>query len=617
MTDPSARDPLTSLFQILAFATPSALLLLRLGQSPIVGYLLAGLVIGPGGLALLPEAAVVEFSEVGVSLLLFTIGMELSLGRLSELRRIALGGGALQVVGTGAAAALGLALLTGRPLEAVYVGCAVALSSSAIVLKTLADRGDLDAPHAGPATAIAIFQDLSTLPMLVVLPALAAGGAGGAGAGAVLADVGVAIAKAAALLGVLYFGSLYFVDRFLYFVARLRSQEVFILAATVLILVAAWGSRLVGLPLSLGAFVAGILLAESKYASQVLADVNPMKGIFQAIFFVSIGMLLEPAYVLAHPLPVLGAVAAVIVGKALAAALALWTVGVSARVATSTGIVLAQVGEFSFVVISIGRASGVLSDEVYQLTLAASFASMAVAPPLIANVRAIVDVLARTPRVGKGLAGGADASLAAHASGLKDHIVIGGFGPVGRDIATFLLDHGVEFVAIELNPKTVTDLQAAGISIFFGDFSNPTVLEEAGIERARAFIVAAPDIAAARRAVRIARDLNPQLMIVARTKYRTTVTPMLAAGANEVIEEEFETAIEMVARLTRVLGLSRATVADHIEGQRLERYVLQTPAPNAALDESQSMTAVKIAAAVAEHHAKAPPPNETGRETAP
>ncbi|HVY63032.1 MAG TPA: NAD-binding protein, partial [Planctomycetota bacterium] len=195
-----------------------------------------------------------------------------------------------------------------------------------------------------------------------------------------------------------------------------------------------------------------------------------------------------------------------------------------------------------------------------------------VAPPLISNVRRLVDRLARLPLVGRPLAASPAIELGRTAAPLADHVVIGGFGPVGRDVGAFLLDHGRDFVAIEMNPVTVREFSAKGIPIFFGDFSNPLVLEEAGISRARAFVVAAPDVAAVHRAVRVARAINPRLVIVARTKYRTIAADILKAGATEVVEEEFETALEMVARIARTLDLERGTVADHMASQRLERY---------------------------------------------
>jgi CPA2 family monovalent cation:H+ antiporter-2 len=559
---------LEHLLILLACALPLALALRRIGQSTVLGYLATGLVIGPAGFGLIPAGSIGSLAEIGVGLLLFTVGIELPLARLGRMRRVALGGGALQVGLTVAAAALAVWAATGRAHEAAYLGAAAALSSSAIVLKTLADLGDLDAPYTAPATGVSIVQDLATVPMMVVLPALGAGGS--------LADVAApalaALGKAVALLFVLWIGAIHLVDRFLFIVARARSPEIFLLAIMTLLLGAALGSQVVGLSLALGAFVAGILLADSDYASQILAEVTPFKGIFQAIFFASVGMLLDLRIVVAQPAAVAAIAAALIVGKAILCALALLAVGVPARVAAAVGIVLAQVGEFSFVLLTLGRTSGVLSEEAYQLALAASFVSMAVAPPLIGQVRRIVDELARLPLLGQPLVARAGEELTRAAAPLSGHIVIAGFGPVGRDVATFLLDHGVEFVVIELNPTTVKDFSSKGIPIFFGDFSNALVLEEAGIERARAFIVTAPDVAAVYSAVRVARALKPDLPIVARTKYRALAADILNAGATEVVEEEFETALEIVARLGKSLELERRVVADHMASQRLERY---------------------------------------------
>ena len=559
---------LVDLLILVAASLPVALALRRAGQSTILGYLLTGLIIGPGGLKLIDAEGIHELADLGVGLLLFTIGIELPLARLATLRRIAIGGGALQVGLTVGLGALAIGGVTGRWDEAVYLGCALALSSSAIVLKTLADRGDLDAPYTAPTTAVSIFQDLATVPMMVVLPGLGAGH----GFGEVVLPTLGALARAAALLLVLWLGSRHVIDRLLFQVARARSPEIFILTVVALLLAAALGSAAAGLSLALGAFVGGILLAESDYASQILAEVSPFKGVFQAIFFASIGMLLEPSYVLAHPLRVAGVAAAVVAGKAALATLALLAVRAPARTAVAVGILLAQVGEFSFVIVALGRAKGILDDETYQLALAASFASMAVAPPLIANVRRIVAALAWLPGLGRSLTAGADAALGERAGRLSGHVVIGGFGPVGRDVAMFLLDNGAEFVVIDLNPKTVRDFAKQHLPIFFGDFANPTVLEEAGIERAAAFAVTAPDVEAVRHAVRVARELNPTIRIVARTKYRGLADAILRAGANEVVEEEFETALEMVARIAKTLSIDRKAVAERMASQRLERY---------------------------------------------
>jgi CPA2 family monovalent cation:H+ antiporter-2 len=375
----------------------------------------------------------------------------------------------------------------------------------------------------------------------------------------------------------MWLGSRVVVGPALHFVARTRSPEVFVVTIMTLVLAAAWGAAQVGLSIAIGTFCAGLLFSESEYAHQILADVLPFRDVFQTLFFVSVGMLLDPRWVAAHPGPVAAAVVAVIAGKMLLAALAARLGGAPARVAVAIGVALAQIGEFSFVLLTLGRSAGALSEEVYQLTLAASVGSMAVAPPLIANVRGVLDALARLPLVGRAIAGGAEADLGRAARDKRDHVVIVGFGPVGRDVAQFLLDHGIDFVVIELNPGTVREFRERGIDIYFGDATNRTVLAEAAVDRARALVVAIPDPATAKRTVRAARALNAKLPIVARTKYRADADAFARLGAGEVVEEEFETAREMVLRLACAVGIPRRLAIERMAGQRLERYRVGPP----------------------------------------
>jgi CPA2 family monovalent cation:H+ antiporter-2 len=553
---------------LLAASLPLSLLLRRLGQSTVVGYLCTGLVIGPGGLGLIREGDIHTLAEIGVALLLFTVGIELTFHHLGRAFAVVIAGGALQVGLTATAGGLAIYAATGDAAEGAYLGCALALSSSAIVLKTLADRGELDAPHATGAIGISVAQDLATVPMLVLLPTLRAGVPGGGHAVA----IALALGKATLVLGGMWLGSRFLIPPILFLVARARSAEIFIATVMTLVLAAAFGAAAAGLSLAIGAFCAGLLLAESEYSHQIMADVLPFKDVFQAIFFVSVGMLLGPRWVAAHAGLVLGALAVVVVGKALLAGFAARVAGAPARVAAAIGISLAQTGEFSFVLLTIGRGAGAIPEDGYQLALAVSVASMALAAPLIANVRGIVGALARIPLAGRLFAARAEPALARAAAPLEGHVVIAGFGPVGRDVAQFLLDHGIEFVAIELNPRTVAEYRAKGISIYFGDASSRVVLAEAGLTRARALVVAMPDVVAARRAVAIGREIAPGLVLVARTKYRADVESFVRSGADEVVEEEFETALEMVVRLMRALEIPRRVVAERMAGQRLERY---------------------------------------------
>lgn len=561
---------LEQLLILLAASLPFAVLLRAVGQSTILGYLLAGLVIGPGGLGLIHEAAIDTLAEIGVALLLFSIGIELTFAQLARAQHVALIGGALQIGLTIAVAMLVAHQARRSMFEGAFIGCAVALSSSAIVLKTLADRAELDAPHAPGVIGISIVQDLATVPMLVLLPALRSG-AGGGGETLVV-PIATALGKAALVLGGMWVGSRFFLGPILYLVARTRSAEVFVITIVALVLAAAWGAASAGLSLAIGAFCAGILLSESEYSHQIMADILPFKDVFQSIFFVSVGMLLDARWVADHPAPVAIAIGAVVLGKTLITSIAARLAGVPTGVALATGIALAQVGEFSFVLVTLGDRLNLVSRDVYQLALAASVGSMAVAPPLIANVRAIVGRLAAIPLLGRAFETRAEPALKKDAAALSNHVIIGGFGPVGRDVAQVLFDHGIEFVIVELNPRTVRDFKEKGFAIYFGDCANRVVLEEAGIRRARALVLAMPDAKAARRAARLARALNPKIVIVARTKYRLEVETFIREGADEVVEEEFETALEMVVRLMSALEIPRRIVAERMAGQRLERY---------------------------------------------
>ncbi len=579
---------------VLGAALPAVLLVHRLRQSTILGYLVAGLAIGPFGLGLIRPEEIDIFAEVGVALLLFTIGLEFRPSILLRTLRVTVGGGLIQIVLTAATATAALAVFGGAigasgeavtRTQAIVFGAAVALSSTAIVLKTFADRDESDASHARVAFGILILQDLATVPIIILLPALKAGAEGGADTLLEAAlSFGFAIGKAAAILAVLWLLSGVVVERLLYAAARTRSQEIFVIAVIVLLFGAAFGSTLVGLSLALGAFFGGMILSESEYSHQVLAEVLPFKACFQAIFFVSIGMLLDPVWVWEHLLAVVAAVVAIVVGKAAIAAIATRLVGTPTAVAVAAGIALAQIGEFSFVIAREASALGLMTPYLFKLTISAAVLTMAAAPPLIGVARRIADAVAprlpvivprrlrRRPEMPGPSPRTEDEALRVEAGRHEGHVVIVGFGPIGRDVAAFLLDSGVPFVATELNPATVRDFRAAGVPVFFGDGTSETVLREAGVPRAKAVLVTVPDVHTSERVVEAARRLSARVLIVARTKYRAHVEAMMRRGADACVEEEFETAFEMVVRLARALDLPRRRVASVMTALRLERY---------------------------------------------
>ncbi len=510
----------------------------------ILGFLLTGMLLGPHGLAVVRSVHEVEqLAEVGVILVLFTIGLEFSLADLLRMRRSVLLGGTLQVFGVMAAA---FAILTAAglgPREALFLGMIASLSSTAVVLRLLQQRAEVDSPHGQTTLAVLVYQDLMIVPMMLLIPVLA--GEGG-GIGTALAAFTV---KAAGILVMVFVLARLVVPRVLALVVATRSRDMFLLAVVTTCLVVAWIGSEAGLSLALGAFLAGLIVSESEYSDQALSDVLPFRDLFSSFFFISIGMLLDVRLAVADPLVVGMLAVGVLLVKALVAGGAVLTLGLSLRTAVLAGLALSQVGEFSFILAGSGLARGIMSEVHYQWFLVAAVASIGATPFLIALAPRLADALDRLPLPAR-LKAGALRDVEPHAEEhLADHVVVVGFGVNGRNVARAAQVAGIPLVAIEMNPATVQAERAKGVHIHYGDASQPAVLEHAGIHRARVCVVAISDAAATRRVVALAHALNPACQIIARTRYLREMEPLQAAGANLVIPEELETSLEIVARV--------------------------------------------------------------------
>jgi len=514
----------------------------KLRLPSVVGLLLTGILIGPGGLSLVKNTGTVDvLAEIGVVMLLFTVGLEFEPARLKRIRRDFWLGGGLQVSLTTAAAIVILALLRVPVREAVFYGFLVSLSSTAVALKILADRGETDSPQGRISLGILIFQDLAVVPMIALVPVLAnAGRVSLVAVGLRLGLSGLAIAAAFLLARFLMPG-------LLQVIVRLRSHEVFLLATLVIVLGMAWLTSSLGLSLALGAFLAGVILAESDYSHQVVSDILPFKILFNSLFFISVGMLLDVGAVWRFRTLVFVLVAGVLAVKFTVVVLTVGLLGYGSRIAVLTGLALAQVGEFSFVLAGVGRANGLLAGDAFQAFVASSILTILATPFLI--------------QAGPALAGRGEKALrwkrrAVHdaarpACDLAGHVIIAGYGLNGRNLAHVLKEAGIGYFIIELNPVTVREAGAAGEKVVFGDVSSRTILEEAGGRRARGIVFAISDPAVTRHGVKAARTLNPDMFIIVRTRYAAEIDDLLKLGADDVIPEEFETSIEI---FTRVLG---------------------------------------------------------------
>ena len=556
---------LRDLLILVAVAIPAVALTTRLKISPIVAFLFTGMAIGPYGLRLIsgPES-VAALAELGVVLLLFEIGLEVSLSRIIKLGSVVTLGGAAQVLTTIAVVALVAILFNVPTNRALVFGGLIALSSTAIVLKALQDHGELDTPHGRVVLAILLFQDLAIVPLMLFVPLLAQTAESSVVQS--LLDVGQGVIVMAALVA----GGRLVVPWVLERVVGLKNRELFTLTVGFFGLGTAFVAAQFGLSLALGAFVAGLIIAESEYGVQALSDVLPFRTLFSGIFFTSVGMLLDLGFVVAQPVFLGGIALAVIVGKTvIITVIVVLALRRSVFTGLLSGLSLAQVGEFSFVLAGVASLQGLLDENAYQVFLAASILSMLATPFLIASSRPIAERFARM--VGRSSAEiGADGK--AHTGELSDHAIIVGFGLSGRHLARVLKAAHVPYLVLEMNGQLVRKARHERVPIFFGDGSRREVLLSAGIERARVVIFNISSPTDERKGVGIARELNPAVKIIVRTRYVAALEDLARLGAGEVIVEEFEAALEMFQRVLDHYRIPSNTIQRELDAMRSEHY---------------------------------------------
>ena len=558
---------LQDLLTLLAVSVPIAFIFHRLRLPAIVGFMITGVLIGPYGLGLIKNVEAIELmAEIGVALLLFTIGLEFSLRRLLDMRRLVLLGGTLQVVISillVAAIAYGL----GRSVrQAIFFGFLFALSSTAIVLKTYIDRAEVDAPHGRAATGILLFQDLSIVPMMLMIPILS--GRSGSSTSQIL----VTSVTALVAVAVIILATRRIVPYLLQHIVRLRSPEVFIISVVLICLGTSYVTAQFGLSLALGAFIAGMVLSESEYNHQIIADILPFRDVFNSLFFISIGMLLSLGALASNIVVVIIWVAALIVAKALIVLLVVRILGYSLRVATMTAIGVAQIGEFSFIVAKTGVPEGLLPDLDYQRFLAASILSMIATPFLIKAapkigyaVQSVFGSSVLEPQV---------ASYQPDEHELDGHVIIVGYGLNGRNLAKVLRRTKVPYLVLELNADAVRSARAEGERVIYGDATRREVLHHVGIASARVLVLAISDPVATRHTVVLGRQMNPGVHIIVRTRYMSEITDLRELGADEIIPEEFETSIEIFSRVLTKLGIPRHAIQHEVATIRSEGYEL-------------------------------------------
>lgn len=531
----------TGIVVVFLIAVFLLIILYRVKIPSVVAFLIAGFLVGPSGLGLITsEDSISFFAELGVIFLLFTIGLEFSISQIIRSRRYVLVGGLVQVAST---ILIWTALMTIAGTDSVHAffwGMLISLSSTAIVMKVLGDRMEVDSPHGRAILGILIFQDLIVIPMVMITPVL-----GGT------TDSDVSLIKLLlggfVIIGVVYVSARYIIPALLLHAARLKNREMFLFIIIGTCLLVAFITSEFGLSMALGAFLAGLIISESEYSTHAMSSILPFRDLFTSFFFISIGMIFNISYFVQNPLLIAEMVIIVIVVKYATGTLAAVCTGLPSRSSVKTGISLCQVGEFSFVLATTGASIGLLAQDSFQLFLDVSIVTMGIAPILIGLSGKIATPLSSPlnrlipDRVGK--------QVCKEDPMPENHIIIVGYGLNGKNVARSADIAGVPYRIVEMNPDTVREERKAGKPILFGDAAQSDVLMKAGISKARVLVIVVNDPFSTQQIVQTARILSNSVHIIVRTRYMGEVGTLMDLGANEVIPEEFETAVEIFTRI--------------------------------------------------------------------
>ncbi|HEX8988722.1 MAG TPA: cation:proton antiporter [Rhodocyclaceae bacterium] len=537
-----------------------------LGLPPILGYLLVGAITGPRALGLLPQdEGARQLAEFGVVFLMFTIGLEFSLPRLFAMKRIVFGLGLAQIAATMAvttvlAAALGLSWFGG-----IALGGLLAMSSTAILSKLLAERLELDSPHGREVMGVLLFQDLAVVPLLIVIPALSES------VKELARELAVAGIKATVVLGLVLFLGQRLMGAWFYVVARRKSPELFILNVLLVTLALAWVTELAGLSLALGAFIAGMLISETDYRYQVEEDIKPFRDVLLGLFFISIGMMLDFRAILAMWPEVLGILAALLIGKLALAGLASRAFGASPGTALRTGLWLCGGGEFGFVLLAEASGDGVLGPGIVQPVLAALVLSLVLAPLIVHFSDRIVLRLVASEWLLRSMQ---LTQIAARTVAAEKHAILCGYGRTGQHLARFLDGEGIAYVALDNDPERVREAAAAGESVVFGDSTRTEVLLAAGLARASVVVVTFADIESALRTLDRIRKIRQDVPVVMRSREQDDAERLFAAGAAEVVPEALESSVMLATHALALLGVPMHRVIKRLRELRERHYEL-------------------------------------------
>lgn len=557
-------DSLSSVLILLTSSVLAVALFRALRMPALLAYFFVGVLFGPYALNLLPNTVSGRHvAEFGIVFLMFSIGLEFSLPKLYAMRKTLFGLGGAQVIITMGVAML-VGWLAGLSLPTAFViGGALTMSSTAIVSKILMERVDLNSRHGRLSIGILLFQDLAVIPILVLIPAL------GAQSGNLGATLGLSFIKTVVLLFLLFKFGKTIVGYWFSVVARQRSRELFVMNVLMVTLLLAFVTKMAGLSYALGAFIAGMLISETRYRYQVESDIASFRDILLGIFFISVGMLLDFSQLISHVGLVLALLVGFVLFKGIVIAVLSRLFGFELGVGIRTGIVLAQAGEFSFVILALGLEQKLIGGDELQVVLAASLLSMVIAPFIIQYNGRIARKLVKSYTRNSGQVVDEIGSVTKN---LKDHVIICGYGRSGQYLGRFLKEESIPFIALDIDPTRVHDAAAAGQHVMYGDASRRLVLEAAGAERAKALIVSYSDMRASLKVLHLVKENYPNLPVIVRTYDDADIDAFRDAGATEVVPEVLEGSLMLASHALVLLGTPLNRVVKRIRLFREERY---------------------------------------------
>ena len=561
---------IVDLVLVLAAATIGGLLASLLRQPAILGYLIGGIIVGPGGLGVIKELIQVEtLAQFGVAFLLFALGVEFSFAELKKVQGISLGGGGLQIVFTILITALTMGILgwDTSPIQGIFLGAILSLSSTAVVLKCLMERNEMASPQGQIMLGILVVQDLALGLMLAVLPAL------NQPEGGVIFE---AVGRSLLLIGLFALGAviagIWVIPKLLQFLAKTESKELFLLGVVALCLGIALLTEHLGFSIEMGAFVAGLMISEVEYADQTLTYVEPIRDIFAALFFVAVGMLIDPIFLWEHLELIIGLMLLIVAGKTLIIIPIVKLFGYSWRTSIITGLGLAQIGEFSFVLASAGQGLGLVSRRVYLLIVGTTALTLIITPFILQFAPKLLDWIEEKWDLSNLLENSQKITNISEDLPQQNHIIVCGYGRVGRNLVQLLQSHNYAVIVIDQSEKTVQELRNNQIPYLYGNAASLHVLEAAGVDRAASMAIALPDPMSTRLCLKRSLEFSPNLDVIVIADRDKDIELLYQLGAKEVVQPEFEASLELSNHVLTKMGLGGDKIQQEMQKIRQSQY---------------------------------------------